>query len=202
MPGRETPRSRDPDDWFADFEPEGSRRERTRERPATPSARGSTPEADGDDGWLGDDLRSRLSRESIAASLPDRWIAIAALVLVVLILVGGFALAGGFGGSKPTPAPTTAPTSTPTTTASTTTQVLSTTVAAPATTLKPGDQGTQVKVLQRALAHLGYAVGKIDGSYGPATKTAVQRFQTAAKLTADGIFGTATRAALVTALKR
>jgi peptidoglycan hydrolase-like protein with peptidoglycan-binding domain len=56
-------------------------------------------------------------------------------------------------------------------------------------------------VLQRALTHLGYPVGKIDGDYGTATQAAVAKFQTAAKLTADGILGPVTRTALVKALR-
>jgi peptidoglycan hydrolase-like protein with peptidoglycan-binding domain len=133
--------------------------------------------------------------------LPDRWVPIAAGALLVLILlIGGLALAGAFSSSKPTPAATTTQlTTTPAT--PTTTQATGPIVTAPTTALKPGDTGTQVKTLQRALAQLGYSVGKVDGDYGTATKTAVEQFQTAAKLTADGLFGPATRAALITALK-
>jgi peptidoglycan hydrolase-like protein with peptidoglycan-binding domain len=74
-------------------------------------------------------------------------------------------------------------------------------VPAPTTTLKPGDTGAQVKRLQRALLKLGYTVGTVDGDYGTATKTAVEQFQTASHLTADGIFGAETRVALIAALK-
>ena len=203
MPGRDTPRSRDPDDWFAGLEPDGLRRGRTAERPAAAAARASAPE--GDDDWLGADARPRLRRESrFAASLSDRRFTVSAGVFVVACLVvAGFVLPGVFSSSKPkSAATTTQTTASQTTTTSTTTQGLATTVPPPTTTLKPGDTGTQVKALQRALAHLGYSVGKVDGTYGPATKKAVARFQTAAKLTADGIFGPATRAALVRALKR
>ena len=70
----------------------------------------------------------------------------------------------------------------------------------PTATVKPGDQGTQVRALQRALAHLGYPPGKVDGIYGPLTKGAVARFQTAAKVKVDGICGPVTLAALVRAL--
>jgi peptidoglycan hydrolase-like protein with peptidoglycan-binding domain len=73
-------------------------------------------------------------------------------------------------------------------------------VPAPATTLKPGDTGAQVKRLQRALVSLGYTVGKVDGDYGTATKTAVSQFQTASNLTADGVFGPATKTSLATKL--
>jgi peptidoglycan hydrolase-like protein with peptidoglycan-binding domain len=72
---------------------------------------------------------------------------------------------------------------------------------APATTLKPGDTGAQVTVLQRALASLGYSGGKADGQYGPATKDAVVRFQHSVALVADGILGPATLQALKNALR-
>jgi hypothetical protein len=197
MAGRDT-RSPDPDDWFAEPERAPSRRV----RPAAPQ-----PEPDDDD-WVADERRARPQRPSFAASLPDNWVPLAAGVLVVVVLlVGGLALAGVFNSSKPTRAATTNQiTSTPTTTAATTTartttQAAGPTVTAPTTTLKPGDTGAQVKALQRALAALGYTVGKVDGDYGTSTETAVGQFQTAQKLTPDGVFGPATRAALIKALK-
>ncbi|WP_329613177.1 amidase [Streptomyces brevispora] len=64
------------------------------------------------------------------------------------------------------------------------------------TTLQEGAAGDGVKRLQRALtATLGSTVG-IDGSFGPATTTAVRGYQTSRGLTADGIVGPATWAAL------
>jgi hypothetical protein len=190
MTGRDTPRSPDPDDWFADPDRAAARRERSGTR--------SSRAADDDD-WIDGEPRPRWSESKLGASLPDGWVPLAAgAALVVVLLVGGLALAGVFSGSKPHPAVTTIPTIP--TTAPTTTQAVVTPLPAPATTLKPGDTGAQVRVLQRALAHLGYSVGKVDGDYGTATKTAVAQFQTASKLTADGIFGPATRAALVKAL--
>jgi peptidoglycan hydrolase-like protein with peptidoglycan-binding domain len=69
--------------------------------------------------------------------------------------------------------------------------------ALPAATSKPGDTGTQVKKLQRALKALGYSVGAVDGQYGPTTKEAVASFQHDAKLTADGVFGPKTLDALI-----
>jgi murein L,D-transpeptidase YcbB/YkuD len=193
MAGRDT-RSPDPDDWFADPDRASSRRGRS----AAATARVAADEDD----WVADARRPRRQPPSFAANLPDRWVPIAAgAVLVLILLVGGLAIAGVFSGSKPTQTATTAQiTSTPTTTPTTTPAV--TTVPAPATVLTPGDTGAQVKVLQRALAQLGYSVGKVDGDYGTATKTAVAQFQTAQKLTADGVFGPATRAALIKALSR
>jgi peptidoglycan hydrolase-like protein with peptidoglycan-binding domain len=130
----------------------------------------------------------------------------AGAVLVLVLLIGGLAVAGVFSSSKPPPAATThrvttTPATTPATTPRTTTKAAVTNVPAPTTTLKPGDTGAQVKALQRALAQLGYTVGTVDGDYGASTKTAVGQFQTAQKLTSDGVFGPATRAALVKALR-
>jgi hypothetical protein len=202
MAGRDT-RSPDPDDWFA--EPELAPSRRPRQRPTRPPAGVPGSEADEDD-WIGDDLTSPRQGPTFASSLPDRWVPIAAGVLLLAILVvGGLALAGVFSGSNAPQAVTTAqiqstPTRT-TTTARTTTQVAGTSVPAPTTTLKPGDTGPQVKALQRALAQLGYSVGTIDGDYGPSTQTALEKFQSAAGLTADGVFGPTTRAALIRALK-
>ncbi|MER5360994.1 peptidoglycan-binding protein [Streptomyces sp. NPDC002785] len=68
--------------------------------------------------------------------------------------------------------------------------------AGPTTTLKQGASGDGVKRLQRALtAALGSTVG-IDGSFGPATLTAVHSYQASRSLTADGIVGPGTWAAL------
>jgi peptidoglycan hydrolase-like protein with peptidoglycan-binding domain len=62
--------------------------------------------------------------------------------------------------------------------------------AASARMLKRGMHGPRVKVVQRAL-HL-----RADGVFGPATKRAVIRFQRRRGLTADGIVGPATWKAL------
>ena len=75
-------------------------------------------------------------------------------------------------------------------------------VAPPATTLNPGARGTQVRVLQRALVKLGYSPGTIDGAYGPTTRRALETFQTASGLTADGVLGAKTLAALTQALHK
>ncbi|WP_327708152.1 amidase [Streptomyces sp. NBC_00464] len=63
-------------------------------------------------------------------------------------------------------------------------------------TLAEGASGDGVKRLQRALtAALGSTVG-VDGSFGPGTATAVRSYQTGRGLTADGIVGPGTWAAL------
>ncbi|MEU3223875.1 peptidoglycan-binding protein [Streptomyces sp. NPDC006976] len=62
--------------------------------------------------------------------------------------------------------------------------------------LAEGATGEDVKRLQRALtAALGSTVAA-DGSFGPATATAVRSYQTSRELTADGTVGPATWAAL------
>jgi peptidoglycan hydrolase-like protein with peptidoglycan-binding domain len=117
----------------------------------------------------------------------------------VLVAVG-LVVSGVFNGSGNTAPPAvTGQVSTPTTTPAGTTKTKPPTrprIVQPATTLKPGATGAQVKLLQHALATLGYRPGKIDGRYGPATQRAVIRFQQAEGLKADGIFGTKTKLAL------
>jgi peptidoglycan hydrolase-like protein with peptidoglycan-binding domain len=54
----------------------------------------------------------------------------------------------------------------------------------------------QVRTLQRRLASLGFAPGPIDGRYGPRTTLAVEHFQSARRLTIDGVMGTRSFAAL------
>ena len=65
-----------------------------------------------------------------------------------------------------------------------------------AAVLKQGARGGEVKEVQRRLKNWGYYNGSIDGIYGPATISAVKYFQKKNGLTADGICGKATYAAL------
>jgi hypothetical protein len=58
-------------------------------------------------------------------------------------------------------------------------------------TLVQGTRGTDVTALQHFLIQRGYAL-TADGSFGPATVTAVKDFQSKNGLTADGIVGPAT----------
>ncbi len=200
MEGRDTRRDRDLDDWFAEPEP-------------SPPRRGRRPECAGDDqsptlergqpasgkDWIGstDTTSGRESRFGAGRLLSDaRLVGLAVAALAVLLI--GLAAAGVFSGGsrRPTTAGTTrhaapAPSTQPT----------SSSVRAPATTLKPGDSGVQVKVLQRALASLGYPPGSIDGQYGSATQRAVARLQHASSLTADGVLGPETLLTLTRSLR-
>ena len=62
--------------------------------------------------------------------------------------------------------------------------------------LKKGDSNEYVKVLQQKLISLGYLSGTADGVFGNLTYRAVKEFQKANALTADGIAGSQTIAAL------
>ena len=201
MPGRDTPGGRDPDDWFAGLEPASSVGERLLDPEAPPGHVSGSDYAEDD--WLEEDVREQVRRGSAFAALPDRWVAVVAVVLLALCaLVGALVFAGVFGSSKRTNSPTTspAPPTHPATTAATTTTRAAANVPAPTATSAPGDQGTQVKELQRALASLGHSPGKLDGIYGPLTTAAVKDFQAAAKVTVDGIAGPVTLGAIGRAL--
>jgi peptidoglycan hydrolase-like protein with peptidoglycan-binding domain/DNA invertase Pin-like site-specific DNA recombinase len=56
-----------------------------------------------------------------------------------------------------------------------------------------------VRVVQRRLRRLGWQPGPVDGLYGPRTRAAVTRFQSAARVGVDGIVGPQTRRALTRA---
>jgi murein L,D-transpeptidase YcbB/YkuD len=98
------------------------------------------------------------------------------------------------------PAATTPATTTPATTTPATTTPVTTTpgvITLPTdVTLKLGSSGDDVIAVQQALAQLGYDPGSVDGDFGPATQQAVVAFQTASGLTADGVVGPETLAAL------
>lgn len=67
------------------------------------------------------------------------------------------------------------------------------------TTQTSGSTGAQVTALQTLLNQQGYEAGAADGIFGPATKSAVQAFQTARGLSADGTVGPKTWTALLSA---
>ena len=197
MPDSEAPHDSEADDWFVNLGDEP--RVRGGGAPVVEPPGG---ESSATDDWFHGDRPSRKSEgpnEGLTVSLGT--LLAGAAVLLVLILVVGLAIGGAFSGGK-NKAATTAPTTTaqtPTTTS--TTPATAAAVPAPATTLKPGDSGAQVKRLQRALKHLGYTVGKVDGDYGTSTQAAVQAFQKASKLAADGVLGPKTLLALKQALQ-
>lgn len=64
-------------------------------------------------------------------------------------------------------------------------------------TLKKGSKGQQVRTVQRLLVALGYGAGKADGEFGPNTETALKEYQRDHGLTADGICGAKSWAALL-----
>jgi len=101
--------------------------------------------------------------------------------------------------AETTPAETTPAETTPAeTTPVTTTPGTTTPEAIPlptGVTLRLGDSGDAVRAVQQALK-----TGLIDGEFGPATQQAVVAFQTASGLTADGIVGPKTLAALSSAV--
>ena len=65
-----------------------------------------------------------------------------------------------------------------------------------AAVLRQGSTGGEVKEVQRRLKQWGYYSGAVDGIFGSGTKKAVIAFQKKNGLTADGIVGKATYAAL------
>jgi murein L,D-transpeptidase YcbB/YkuD len=91
-----------------------------------------------------------------------------------------------------------------TTPATATTKKGSTATTTPTTTINPatrpklqlGSTGADVTTLQQKLTTAGFNPGSTDGNFGPGTQTAVINFQKAKNLTADGIVGATTWAAL------
>lgn len=62
--------------------------------------------------------------------------------------------------------------------------------------VKQGSTGAEVKTVQQKLKNWGYYTGAVDGIFGPKTKEAVMYFQRKNGLTADGIAGPKTLAAM------
>ena len=67
--------------------------------------------------------------------------------------------------------------------------------------LKQGTKSEAVRTLQQNLKTLGYYTGTVTGNFGPLTKEAVYSFQKANGLSADGVAGEKTLAAVSSKLK-
>jgi hypothetical protein len=182
------------DDWFDEPAP-----------PAQEEGRGGRSDvydAVDDDVWVIPEDGPRRARgggrgEFVVAGRVLTTTQFAIVVAAVLAVFFGILAAAGVFNSSPkaSPPPITTITtlSQPSTTANTATTPAAT---APTSTLKPGDTGKQVTVLQTALNALGFSVGKPDGFYGPKTQSAVEQFQSSKGLATDGVVGPATLNAL------
>jgi peptidoglycan hydrolase-like protein with peptidoglycan-binding domain len=102
-----------------------------------------------------------------------------------------------------TPSSTTTTTPTPTTTSKSgkgkgkgTTTTTTPFVATGRSTVKLGSTGDDVTALQQRLNALGYNAGAANGTFGAQTQTAVENFQKAKNLAADGVVGPTTWNAL------
>jgi Putative peptidoglycan binding domain len=188
----------DPDDWFDEPEPltEELRSSLVARRRRPIDRTGSQP---GAEGWtrpvaavVGLGRASRRRSRSIVVALAG------GVVLLVVLAAAGIFSSSASKRAKP-PLPETSTVARTQTAAATTTKAAP---ASPSATLKPGDSGAEVRSLQRALAYLGFPVGSPDGVYGPATRSALARFQRSRGLTADGVLGPVTLHALTVALRR
>jgi hypothetical protein len=171
-----------PDDWFDEPEPADSRSARVdrivRER-----------------GEREDWLRQPTLPARTGTGIPTDPRVFVIAGLVACFFLGILAAAGVFSSSsRPAALPTSPTRHVVTPTAATTTA--KPTLAVPTTLLKPGETGASVEKLQRALTLAGHSPGRADGTYGNATTQAVKSFQAAHGLTADGIAGPKTLAAL------
>ena len=137
------------DDWFP--------------KPVGRSSRDLEPPTD--DEWLvGDDLLPRSTAFDAWSIVNRRGLIATGFALVFLIAL--LAALGVFSsGSSPSAGPTSAKTtSTPRTAAAAAPSVSS--PVPPTTTLKPGDSGAQVKILQQELAKLGYRSARSTATTG------------------------------------
>lgn len=188
---------RDLDDWFDEPEPEPARRPSHTSVQVDPDAQTHEGAAIPHDDWIAPVPLRRRRRSLRSAPIRNPRLLVALGIAVAFLLVG-LALGGVFSGGSNKSA------NKPLTTQTNPTTTQSTTPAAPllpAATLKLGDHGGAVKELQRALRSLGYTVGTLDGVFGASTQSALIAFQTAHRLTPDGVLGSATHAALLNALR-
>jgi hypothetical protein len=194
MEAHEEPRDPGYDDWFDEPEP----------LTETQSGANRGVYEDVEEVWVlpeDEDARSPGHRDIVIAGRTLTVTQVAIIALSVLaIFFAILAAAGVFNGNKAAAPPVTPPVKPVKPVKTNTNPVTTPSTQAPATTLKPGDTGSQVKTLQRALATLGFSPGTPDGDYGPATQVAVEKFQVAKRLAEDGVVGPATLAALQRAL--
>jgi len=112
--------------------------------------------------------------------------------------------AGGAVTTLPLGVTTTAPSGTPTPTTTTgksgkgnaATTTTAPFVATGRSTVRLGSTGDDVTALQQRLNALGYNAGTANGTFGAQTQTAVENFQKAKNLAADGVVGPTTWNAL------
>lgn len=71
-------------------------------------------------------------------------------------------------------------------------QTTSGNIGVPEGTYVPGASSYYVRLLQATLNKIGYSCGTADGIYGTNTRNAIIRFQEDKKLTADGVAGSLT----------
>jgi Putative peptidoglycan binding domain len=200
MADRDTRDEEEVDNWFDEPDTSGAWEERSAR--VARSQQAQSPRGTGVEDWIS---------PSATASIPERLpvrellrrhrVPLAAALIVVVGTLGGLAAAGVFSGGHESTAPPSPTVTAPTATTTPPVTQAQPALTAPSAPLKPGDHGARVKVLQRALARLGYSPGTIDGQYGPSTTQAVSRFQRANGLTADGILGPNTLHALTRALE-
>jgi hypothetical protein len=165
--------------------------------------------------------RAVVERRRIVAGLVVAAVLGVVIVIALLLLRGGSetptsdsgTTTPGLTTTTPTTT-TTTPTTTPTTTSETPAQQAPATTpstAPPAngssftlpagTKLRLGEGDPElVTQLQNALVSAGYDPGSVDGSFGPTTEAAVTAFQQDNGLTADGVVGPDTAAALDSAV--
>lgn len=205
MPPRDRSGHPDPDDWFAE----------RNDAPPASGARARLPRKRERQQFTGSDERYRRDFQlaepaadpgltlTLGTLLAIAAVGLAAIVMLVLVLSGVFS-----GGSKHS-ATTTKATTTPATTATPSTALarrqthpLRAAIPIPTVTLRPGEQGAQVKRLQQALERLGYLNKPADGIYGDSTQNALAALQRVSLLPADGIFGPRTLGALDQAVEQ